>query len=255
MRPVGPESLLLNAQAHPIAAEVPVSGQAIIFPRLQAARGAKELVWKIMVEQVLGAPTAASLYIAFQAGFRTTKGNEEPPIGVGGGPGGSRYNMTDVSQQWFTLNADSNPGFLPDGDFPLVVADQTVSSGTLGAAIALGDKSIRASRQYEIGTTLNIDREAFYVVGAPTTPDAGTTWNHPVISGGGPQGTGDLTSSTNLLLGWACKTHTNGQTIHAPKTYIKRVMGGFDQRLIMVPTFTGGTNPKFIVTADVLPRG
>jgi hypothetical protein len=248
-------SVLLNGQPNFIPGTFPVSGQALIFPRLQAARSAREIVYSILVERVTGAPTTASLYLGIQGGFRTTKGDTTPPAGVGGGVGSNRYNFADVAQQWFTLDAEQDGAYLPDGNFPIVAADQTLSSGTLSTAVALGDKTITSATQYSPGATLNIDSEAFYVIGAPTTADAGATWVHPVISAGGPHGTGDATDATNLGKGWASKTHSSGATIHAPRRYFKRVLGGFDQRLIAVPTFTGGTDPAFVLSVDVRARG
>lgn len=247
-------SLLLNGQPHTDPTAVPVSGQAIILPRIQAARAAQELIWTILVERVTGAPTTASLRGFLQAGVRTTKGGETPPAGVGGGVGPNRYNYTDVAQQWFALNADADPDFL-ENDLPPVLADQTVSSGTLAASVALGATSLKSATQYPAGSTLNIGTEQFYVYAGATTSDAGATWDHPVISAGGPSGSGDTTDSTNLLKGFASKTHASGDTIHAPRRHFRRVRGGFDQRLVLVPSFTGGTNPTFIVTVDVRARG
>lgn len=239
-------SQLLNAQAHPVPTTIPISGAGIFTPRLQAARSAQEVVWSILVEKVVGAPTTASLTLAFQGGFRTTRGDVTPPAGVGQGVG-NRYNMTDVYQQWFTLNADRDQGFLPDGDFPPVAADQTVSSGTLSTAVASGDQIIHSVTQYPPGTTLIIDDEQFFVYGPATTADAGAHWDHPVVSHGSP----NLFNAN----GNAASSHSNGATIHAPKAYFKRVLGGFDQRLLIVPTFTGGTNPAFRLTIDVRARG
>ncbi|WP_210492275.1 hypothetical protein [Patulibacter sp. SYSU D01012] len=244
-------SVLLNGQAHPQPGAVPVSGQAIVTPRIQAARAAKEVVWTVLVERLDGAPTTAGLYMAFQGGVRTTRGADTPPAGVGGGVGTNRYNFTDVAQQWFTLNADRDAAFLPDGDFPPTVADQTMSAGTLSDAIAVGDKTIRCSQQYEPGQALMIENEQFHVVGAATTADSGATWTHPVVSGGAP----DATSSINLQKGWAARAHVAGTAVHASRVFFKRVLGGFDQRLLIVPTFTGGTNPKFQLSIDVRGRG
>lgn len=248
-------SLLLNGQYHPDhSGTVPVSGQAILLPRIQAARSAKEVVWSILVEQVTGAPTTASLYAGFQGGFRTSKGDENPPAGVGGGAGASAFYFTDVAQQWFTLNGDTEAGFLPDGDLPNPLADQTVSTATLAAAIAVGDNTVTITgQQFQPGTTLNIGNEAFYVVGPATI--SGSNWVHPVVSGGSPSGTSDTADSTNILKGWACKAHTNGSAVNVPVRTWRRVLGGFDQRLLLVPTFSGGTTPAFIVTVDVRARG
>ncbi len=251
-------SLLLNAQSHPSPTTIPVTGQAIFTPRIQAARSAQHLLWSIVVEKVTGGPSSGTgLYMAFQGGVRTTKGNVTPPPGVGIGPASSRYNMTDISQQWFTLNAEDHANFLLDGDFPPFLADQTISSGTLLASTSLGDRTISTGRRYPVGTTLNIDSEQLYVVGAPTTADAGVTWVHPIASMGGPSSSdgSDTTTSANLATGAISKAHANGASIHAPKAYFKRVAGGMDQRLLIVPTLVGGTSPQFLITIDVRARG
>ncbi len=238
------ESLLLNGQAHHVPGTIPASGHPIIGPRLQAGRSAKEIVWQVAVEQCLGAPSSASLSFGIQMGFRTTRGNQTPPAGVGGGVGGLDLNMTDVAQKWFTLEESTDAGFLPDGAFPASIADRTVSSGALASAVAVGDLTVTATAQYAVGATLNIDAEAFSVTGAPTKSGAG--WVHPVISHGSP--------NSNSSSGTAATAHAAGTVIHAPRTYRKRVLGGFDQRFVMIPTYSGGTSPHFIVTVQVLAR-
>lgn len=246
------ESLLLNGQPHPIPTYLPLSGEAVIGPRLQAGRSAVEIVWQVLVEDLLGSPTTASLAFGIQQGFRTTRGYQPPPSGIGGGVGGSSWNMTDVAQQWYTIDGAADAALLPDGDFPIQIADQTISNGTLAAAVAVGDTTITSATQYTPGDTLLIDYEAFSVVGPPTI--SGANWVHPVMSHGSP--------TANPNNGKAAAVHSSGTGIRRPKAYRKRVLGGFDQRFFMIPTYTGGTQPSgytggnagFMVTVNAWAR-
>lgn len=164
---VSVRSVLLNGQPGPIRGTIPATGVTFYTPRIRGARSAQEVVWKICVESVLGSPTTASLAMAFQAGISTSQGNQTPPSGVGDGEGGNRYYFTDVAPQYQTLNDDEHGTLLKDGDFPIVLADQTLA---------------------------------------------------------------------------------------APKLFIKRVVGGFDQRLAITPTYSGGTSPQFIMTIEIEVR-
>lgn len=164
---VSMRSVLLNGQPGPIRGTLPTSGVTFYTPRIRGARSAKEVVWKILVESVAGSPTTATLGLAFQAGISTSKGNQTPPVGTGDGEGGQRYYFTDVAPQYATLNDDEHAALMPDGDFPVVAADQTLA---------------------------------------------------------------------------------------AAKLYVKRVVGGFDQRLAITPTFSGGTSPQFILSIEIEVR-
>lgn len=166
-------SVILNGQSGPThIGDPPRTGThptgRFATPTIRA-RAAKETVWKILVQSIEGAPSAALLTMRFEAAIATSGGNLVPPAGVGayGPTGDPRYYWTDLRPQWVILNADEHAALLPDGDFPTQVATSTLA---------------------------------------------------------------------------------------APVLLIRRVAGGFDHRLSINPTVSGGTNPHFPLSIEVEVR-
>lgn len=73
------------------------------------ADAAKETLYRITVEGLTGAPTAARLFVRFQVAQRTSGGIF---------PGTPGLAQTDQNPVWVEINANAHRGILPDGDWP-----------------------------------------------------------------------------------------------------------------------------------------
>lgn len=110
--------LLLNNQRGPVYNVA--TGADYGLPEIRGARSAVETVYKIAVESVVGAPTTASLTFQPQGALTTSNGGGE-----------SGQNWLDTGDPlWTDLTYDEYPSLLPDGPFPLVVADHTYAPAT-----------------------------------------------------------------------------------------------------------------------------
>lgn len=124
-------SVLLNGQAGPKRdGTIPTS--RFNTPTIRA-RAARETVWKILIQSIEGAPTAAALTMRFEAAIGTSGGNLTPPAGVGmyGANGTPQYYWTDLRPQWQILNADDHANLLLDGDFAPQVASNSLAAPLL----------------------------------------------------------------------------------------------------------------------------
>lgn len=110
-------NVILSGQRGPQKDAIAVA--AFTTPEIRAD-AATETLYKFVVEAVEGAPTSALLTVAFQAAHRTTGGV------VGQGVG--QDNFTDRKPVWQTLNSDEHRDLLPDGDWPTLLADQTLAA-------------------------------------------------------------------------------------------------------------------------------
>lgn len=76
------------------------------------ADAAVDTIYRITIEDVTGAPTSARLFVRFQIGQRTSGGI------IPGLAGAEPDPQTDNRPLWTTINANSHPDMLPDGDWP-----------------------------------------------------------------------------------------------------------------------------------------
>lgn len=111
---IGCRNILLSGQTGPIVGTVATS--VFTTPEIRAG-AAIETVYRFVIEGITGSPTTASLTAKFQMAQRTT-----------GGQTGGAGAVTDALPIWSDMNADTGRDLLPDGDWPTLIADQTLAS-------------------------------------------------------------------------------------------------------------------------------
>lgn len=80
----------------------------------------------IMIENITGGPSAATISPSFQVWNSICGGNQEEVINGGSG--------VDPTISWFNIAAASNPSMLPDGDWPSLF-DVSGATGTTPVAV------------------------------------------------------------------------------------------------------------------------
>jgi hypothetical protein len=76
------------------------------------ADSAVDTVYRFTIEGTTGTPTNARLYVRFQVGQRTTGGI------IPGLAGAEPDPQTDNRPLWYTIDANTHPTLMPDGDWP-----------------------------------------------------------------------------------------------------------------------------------------
>lgn len=198
------------------------------LPRMETERLTHVL---LTVEAVTGGPSAASLKAYFEIQQPTSGGAI-----TNASPGG----------MWTRLDADLHPKALPDGDWPTQIADQT----TVSVAI---DKVVTSSG----ATTISIGSSptgptAPFVVGQRLGGSRIWMGVSNEIVAVGSAGAAGTSGSSGTLRFPAVNNDTAGTgTLYTNPVQVKRSIVGFPcWRVVLVPTFTGGTTPAFVVSVS-----
>lgn len=104
-------NILLSGQKGPFGT---AEGSGTFYFPTCWSEAAQETVYQFSVEAVGGAPTSALLTAKFQSIQKTSQGN-------------LANSWTFMNPQYFDLAAAGNAGLLPDGDWPAVMADETLA--------------------------------------------------------------------------------------------------------------------------------
>lgn len=125
---VAVRNLLLNGQAgprvnptqHPQSTGLPPSTWYLPGGR---CFDAEWVDWVILIQSLQGAPTTASIRFGFEIGLPTTHGDVQPQPA----PGTYNFSYTDAYPAWQPISVNSHPHMLPDGPWPAVAADETLT--------------------------------------------------------------------------------------------------------------------------------
>jgi hypothetical protein len=188
----------------------------------------------ITVEKVTGAPTTAQLQARFEVLQQTTGGAI-----TGSYPGGL----------WTPLDADLHPNLLPDGDWPATIADQTTT------ALAI-DKVITTNASTAISIGSGGAQTAPFVVGQRLSGSAIAYGSSNRVLAIGSAGFAGTSGSSGTLEFPAISTDTLGIGVLStnPVTVMRRIAFAPFWRVVLTPTFTGGSSPALVVSVSTLTR-
>lgn len=194
--------------------------------------GAIETSVMLTVTSVTGSPSAASLAAEFQMLQPTTEGQQMENSNGG---------------IWTPINAGfgGQPANLPDGDWPAVVADQTtVSTALTGVGTTVNTQQITVAS----GTPFAVGQ---IVRGSCIAAHA----SNRVTAIGSAGGAGTPGSSATLLFNAIASDTVGTATVYTNLKQLQRRITGIPTwRLVLIPTFTGGTSPAFTVSVSTVTR-
>lgn len=186
----------------------------------------------LTVEQVTGAPTAARLRAQFEVLQPTSSG-----VITDAAPGGI----------WTPVDADLHPASLPDGDWPTTIADQTTTQVAY-------DKLNTVSGSTAVTIGASATNPAPFVVGQRVQGTSIWLGTSNVVEAVGSAGAAGTAGSSATLRFPAIRSDSQGTgKLLTNPVQVKRSIVGFPcWRLILLPTFTGGTTPAFVITLSTV---
>jgi hypothetical protein len=203
---------------------------AVQLPRMATPNRTDVL---LTVSACTGAPTAASLRAYFEV-LQPTSGGAMTDAYPGG--------------MWTRVDADMHPNSLPDGDWPTQIADQTTTSQAIdkmvissgSTAISIGAGGSQPAAPFAVGQRLS---GSHIWMGA----------SNEIVTVGSGGAAGTLGSSATLRYP-AINNDTNSVgVLYTNPVQVKRSIVGFPcWRLVLIPTFTGGTTPAFVVSVSTV---
>lgn len=236
-------NVLANAQV------LSVSGTDVPLSEIRGDL-AQDVRYDVLVESVSGAPSAAALAARLQRW-----------VPVGGGStieaGGQWVDLLDGGNSTFSLTATGTSSFVSSIRYvnSFEVADFAAGGSGVGTVL-LRDGSTSGAIYAQIQI--------------PAGTSVGRNWSKPLHFPSGlvlhytNEGTGiDIRGSVQgsydnnvpaLLPGGAFPGILADQSLAAPRLISRVVAGGMRTRLVLTPTFTGGTAPKFVVSATATAR-
>lgn len=194
--------------------------------------GALDTTMVITVSDCTGSPSTAVLTAQFEAlqptsGGATTEAN----------PGGM---FTQITAAY-----GAQPACLPDGDWPATIADQTtVKTAITGVGTTAGSTAatVTAGQPFAVGQRMQ-----------GTSIAAGASNYITAIGSGG--GSGQAGSSATLRFPAISTDSAGTATLYTnPVQVSRRITGVPYWRVILLPTFTGGSSPAFTITVLAVTR-
>jgi hypothetical protein len=214
---------------------------------------ASDVQYDVLVESVAGTPTTAKLQCKIQRW-----------VDIGGGLeyeyGGQWVDMVDGTYQPFSLTATGTSNQAANIRYLNAFSIADFASGATGTAtILIRDAGLPAGTSGDVVDQINL----------PAGGHVQRNWSKPFhfpnglmihVTGLGTgiqvrgSAQGSFLDLRGLLPGGDFPGVLADQTLAAPRLVTRKVVGGMRTRIVLTPTFTGGTTPSFKVSATATAR-
>lgn len=238
-------NVLANGQA--------VTGSTALSLAEVNGEAALDVQYDILVESVTGTPTTAKLECKLQRWVDIVGGNEYEF-------GGTWIDVQDGTYQTFSLTATGSSNLSASVRYLHSFSIADFASGATGTAtILLRDAGLPAGTSGDVVDQINL----------PAGGSVQRTWTKPLhlphglmihVTGLGTgiqvrgSAQGALQNVAGILPGGDFPRVLADQTLASPRLVTRKVAGGQRTRLVLTPTFTGGTAPAFSVSATATAR-